>query len=130
MRLIWFVFFTLLTDAINSCNLCWDYRIKDPRLQRETLEHDSQCTCPCWQYPHTEGTNNFYKCQVCDHRLTPPNPLSKKGPQYRRFYHKGDRNFKPTSYKYPSKSPETNPRPLMKIEKLNVSGSLTTMKKS
>lgn len=106
MRLILLILFLFVSDITNGCNLCWNYKIKDPRLQRETIDHDPQCTCPCWQYPHTEGTNNFYKCQVCEHRLTPPDPISKKGPQYKRYYHKGDKDFKPTIMKYPSKSAE------------------------
>lgn len=117
MRFILFVLFLFASEFTNSCNLCWNYKIKDPRLQRETIEHDPECTCPCWQYPHTEGSNNFYKCQVCDHRLTPPDPTSKNGPQYKRFYHKGDRHFKATGFKYPLKSPEKNPKPLVQIKK-------------
>jgi len=85
MKKILFVFCLILNNLTNSCNLCWDYKIKDPRLIREDISHDSECTCPCWQYQHTLGENNFYRCIECGHRLTPPNPLSKKGPQYKRY---------------------------------------------
>jgi hypothetical protein len=129
MRLSWFVLLMFLTEAMNSSNLCWDYKIKDPRLKRANIEHDSECTCPCWQYPHTAGTNNFYKCQVCNHRLTPPDPTSKKGPQYKRFYHKGERDFNPTLFKYPSRYSEKNPKPLVQTKKQNFSERFKTIKK-
>ncbi len=88
-----------LNNISFGCNLCWDYRIKDPRLIREDISHDPECTCPCWKYPHTQGgnhLNNFYKCEECGHRLTPPDPLSQDGPQYKRFYNKKKDTFKPT----------------------------------
>lgn len=85
MKKILLVVCTIISSMPNTCNLCWDYKIKDPRLIREDISHDPQCTCNCWQYAHTKGTNNFYRCGVCGHRMTPPDPLSKKGPHYKTY---------------------------------------------
>lgn len=57
----------------------------NPRLTRRDISHNAACSCECWQYPHTKGTNNQYKCINCNHRLTPPDPLSQNGPKFDRF---------------------------------------------
>ncbi len=76
-----FVFFD-----ITSSNLCWFFENNNnPRLTRRTISHNAACSCECWQYPHTKGTNNQYKCTNCNHRLTPPDPLSAEGPQFIRY---------------------------------------------
>lgn len=105
MKRFLFVLCALLSNVSNSCNLCWDYKIKDPRLIRENISHEADCTCPCWQYPHTKGDNNFYRCTQCGHRITPPNPLSKNGPQYKRFNNpQGTNNVKPQALTQEKKS--------------------------
>lgn len=68
---------------ISSSNLCWYFsNNSQPRLERRKIAHHPACSCECWKYPHTKGTNNQYKCSNCEHRITPPDPLSKNGPQF------------------------------------------------
>jgi hypothetical protein len=89
--IIAFVALFMTSLEIISSNLCWCFQnVSDPRLVRRVISHATACTCECWQQPHTKGTNNEYKCLKCGHRLTPPDPLSKNGPQFKRYYEKKD----------------------------------------
>ncbi|MBI2344478.1 hypothetical protein HYV10_00195 [Candidatus Dependentiae bacterium] len=95
MKRVLLILCLILNNVTYNCNLCWDYKIKDPRLKREKISHDASCPCPCWQYPHTQADNNFYRCIQCGHRLTPPDPLSKHGPKYKRFNEEHKNTVKP-----------------------------------
>lgn len=84
---------SLTAFDITSSNLCWVIQNKsDERLSRKVISYDAQCTCECWKYPHTKGTNNQYKCTNCEHRITPPDPLSKNGPKYKTYYEAGEQS--------------------------------------
>ena len=122
MKRFLFILCALFSNITNSCNLCWNYKQKEPRLERQDISHDATCTCPCWQYSHTKGNNNFYRCIECGHRLTPPDPLSKNGPQYK-IYQNGHNSIKNPikPQKITHKPKKSNPKsiqfPITKVKK-------------
>lgn len=87
-KAILFLCFFVNIVEINSCNLCWGYPNNSgtgKRLTQAPIEPLKDCSCQCWKYPHTQGSNDPYVCVACNHRLMPEEVVTTPLQQYPRY---------------------------------------------